>query len=284
MVQCHKTIEEVRLMARLRILLALVLTLAALAVAAQSNPSDHPESFDRYLVPVFTNAVHGSFGSEFYSSLTVSNKFDTQQSLRVFGLEQYCVINECPPPPDYIDVEAGNLEAPLLQPNGDPGRFVFVAKNEVNALAMNLRVFDASRSATNFGTELPIARASDFSTRIVLPGVPMTTQFRNVLRIYSAAATDVTVSFRGPDVIGSPTIQPPPPQTVTLRPGENLYDPSYAAFSSFPEYPYRLAVIVEPVSGCPICLSPPVPPQPIWAFITVTNNETQHITTITPQP
>ncbi|MBV8516644.1 MAG: hypothetical protein JO197_04495 [Acidobacteria bacterium] len=267
----------------MRISFALIVILAASSLAAQNDPTTNPQLFDRYLVPVFTNAVHGSFGSEFYSSLSLWNKSDTQP-LRVWGLQEVCVLSACPPPPDFLDVPAPTIEAPLLQPNGNPGRFVFVEKAQSNRLAANLRVYDASRDATNFGTELPVVRQSDFAERIVLPGVPMTPRFRNVLRIYSAVATDVTISFGGPDVIGSPTITPPPQQTITLREGENVFDPAYASFANFPSYPYPLTIVVDSVSGCPVCLSPPVPPAPIWAFVSVTNNETQHITTITPQP
>jgi hypothetical protein len=271
-------------MARSRWKLVLAATLlAASPLFAQSDPATNPDAFERFLVPVFTAPVHGAFGSEFYSDLTVWNK-STEETLRVYGLQQFCVINECPPPPDFIDVEAGSVEAPLLQPNGNPGRFIFVAKTQSNAAALNLRVFDASRSATNFGTELRVVRDRDFSAeRIVLPAVPMSTRFRNTLRIYSTQPTNVVVSFQGPDVIGSPTIPPPPPQTVTLRAGENLYDPAYAIFGDFPQYPYPLTVVVEPVALCPIC---PFPHDfaAIWAFITVTNNETQHITTISSQP
>ena len=34
----------------------------------------------------------------------------------------------------------------------------------------------------------------------------------------------------------------------------------------------------------PLLARPPIYLGPIWAFVSVTNNETQHITTITPQP
>jgi hypothetical protein len=50
-----------------------------------------------------------------------------------------------------------------------------------------------------------------------------------------------------------------------------LFSPAYGVFTDFPigDEPVRVSIDAD---------------QPIWAFISVTNNETQMITTITPQP
>lgn len=247
------------------------------------------ETYERILVPVFLPVTPGAFGSEFHSQLTVWNKSQTE-TLRIFGLEEPCglpILCPLPDPGEPVEVppygaEIDSDQAPILLPNGSPGRFIYIRKTDADLLATNLRVFDKSRGQQNYGTQIPLARQRDFSNeRIVLPDVPMHPPFRNTLRIYSAVGATVAVSFEGPEIIGSPTIIPPGPRTATLRPGVNGFDPAYAVFTDFAPYPANLTVVIEPLPSCPICPLPHVPPA-IWAFISVTNNDTQHITTIFP--
>lgn len=245
------------------------------------------ENYERILLPVYTPPVQGAFGSEFHTRLTLWNKSRTE-TLQVYGVEPHCILT-CPTitwiemKPFGSDEES--MRAPELMPNGRPGRFVFIRKEQANMIAMNLRAFDLSRDDVNYGTAMPVVRERDFSDdRIVLPGVPMYDQrFRKTLRIYSKEAATVEISFEGPYIIGSPVILPPRSQTVTLTPGLNQYDPAYAVFTNFALYPEDVSVVVEPLPPCAICPLPHVRPA-VWAFITVTNNATQHITTITPEP
>lgn len=244
-------------------------------------------TYERILLPVYTQPVRGAFGSEFHTRLKLWNK-SASETLLIYGVEPVCIIT-CPTV-NFVElrpygVDIDSLDAPRLSPNGRPGRFVLISNEHADMVAMNLRAFDLSRSAVNFGTEMPIARERDFTDdRIVLPGVPMAdSRFRKTLRIYSREAATVIVSFEGPEFIGSPTIIPPPSQTVTLSPGLNEFDPAYAVFTDFASYPGDVTVVVEPVPPCVLCPLPHVRP-PVWAFITVTNNETQHITTISPRP
>jgi hypothetical protein len=57
----------------------------------------------------------------------------------------------------------------------------------------------------------------------------------------------------------------------------NRFDPAYAQFSDFPSNVGEISVV----------LTPPAPGEagfatPYWAFLSVTNNDTQFITTIRP--
>ncbi len=250
------------------------------------------ETYERFLLPVFIGQTPGTNGSLFSTSLTVFNT-SVSYDLRIWGLEEHCGVNVICPPPDYAEpvvvrpyaAEGVFFEGPVILPNGNPGRFVYVPKTEANRFAATLRAFDVSRSSQNYGTQMPVVRESDFSNEpIALPDVPMRPPFRNTLRIYSTTPTKAYVWFAGPEIIGSPTITPPAGQEVILREGMNEFDPAYAQFTRFEEYPHNLTVVVQP--GEPSCLGcvPPPPAAKLWAFITVTNNDTQHITTIFPQP
>jgi hypothetical protein len=165
--------------------------------------------------------------------------------------------------------------------NGAPGRFVFAPVDAVGSLPMNLRVFDVTRADENFGTEIPIVRESQFATNVfTLVGVPADPRFRNTLRIYSDMPGEVLV-----------TVGNLPPVRVELEGGfslgnldpDDLFTPAYGAFTNFPTSGAPVRVTVE--ADDPILIISLLPfERKLWGFITVTNNDTQAITTITPHP
>jgi hypothetical protein len=99
-------------------------------------------------------------------------------------------------------------------------------------------------------------------------GVPTDPRFRNTLRLYSTRSSSLRVTVDGQ-----------PPVDVQLAAGADMFDPAYATYTQFPVGAEEISVTIEPT---PNLL--PVVPAPFWAFITVTNNDSQAITTITPRP
>lgn len=265
-----------------RLAFAVLAILLAATSFAQPTPVTTPDAFERILVPILVPPANGAFGSRFVTRLELWNRHDRDR-LEIFGLLPMCVGVLCAGDPlapvEVLPYTETQFSTNVVM-NGTPGRFIYVEKERADDLIANLRVFDESRSSTNFGTEVRVVPESDFATRIILPGVPVpfNSQFRNTLRIYATRQVAVQVIFHGPEVIGSPTILPPPPQTVVLEPGDNLFKPAYAQFTNFQPYGFPLTLIIEPVEG-----TPNDPALKLWAFVSVTNNETQTITTITPQ-
>ena len=222
---------------------------------------------ERLLLPIFTPPVAGAFGAEFHTDVTVGNLGKAVLSLS--GLAYDCaVIISCPATPNRIDLPADRvLRSDEVVHNGAPGRFVFVPKEDMDRLSMSLRVHDVTREELNFGTEMPIVRESEFvNGPIVFPLVPDFSFYRNTLRIYAASPVDVLVKA------GSQ-----PAVRLHLTGAADQFDPAYAVFNHFRGAGFaRVTITVDqPDNATPI---------PIWAFITVTNNQTQAITTITPRP
>jgi hypothetical protein len=245
----------------MRCTLAVTAMLLAAPLFAQDDQSE------RLLLPIFTPPVAGAFGSEFHTSVTIANPSDTVLSLS--GLEYDCnVILSCPQTPDRIDMAPERvLTSEALVPNGAPGRFVFVPKGDLDRLSMSLRIHDVTREDLNFGTEMPIVRESEFVTgRIVFPLVPVFPWYRNTLRIYAASPVDVMVKAGA-----QPAVR------ISLTGAVDPFDPAYAVFTNFKGVGLA-RVTVQAVD------QHDVTPVPIWAFITVTNNQTQAITTITTRP
>jgi hypothetical protein len=226
-------------------------------------PIDVPE---RVLLPLLTPPVFGSRGSEFRTAFTVENMSD--RLVYLFGINAEC--EGCFPEEIGGDVVGLEPQATFIpRYDGTPGRFLILEKGDFDRLAVNLRVYDVSRNDRNFGTELPIVRDRELTTApIYLPAVPVTDAFRNTLRIYGTKAATVRVT------IGTETTD------VALRPGLDEFQPAYAIVTTFPTAPSVQASAVR-VTVTPLDTTPDA--ARIWAFISVTNNDTQTITTITPQ-
>ena len=223
---------------------------------------------ERYLLPVFIEPVQGAYGSEFRTELHGLNT-NTDESLEIWGLEIGCrytppVCNWLEEPMVYLAPAPYTVDLFDYYPfqSGTPGRFIEVPTEMKDDLSLSLRVYDTSRAAENFGTEIPIVRENEFRTKpFALTGVPRDPLFRNTLRLYAETATTVTVRINNET------------HTVLLRAGEHVFDPAYAQFTAFPTGNGTMHVVITPETNGPA----------VWGFITVTNNETQHITTITPR-
>lgn len=247
----------------MRSTLRCTLAVAAMLFAAPLLAQDD----ERLLLPIFTPPVNGAFGAEFHTDVTVGNHGRAVLSLS--GLAYDCdIIISCPPTPNRIDMQPERvLRSEELVHNGGPGRFVFLQKEDLSRLTMSLRVGDVSRDALNLGTEMPIVRESEFVTdRIVFPLVPVFPWYRSALRIYAASPVDVLVKAGT-----QPTVR------IHLTGAADQFDPAYAVFTNFKGVGLaRVTVEVDQQDS--------ETPVAIWAFITVTNNQTQAITTITPRP
>ncbi len=236
-------------------------------------------AFERILLPVFTEPVPGAFGSLFVTELRVAKK-PFAQAVFLFGLERRCVVSAClvdPFAPWTFFSPSEIIDPRELEYTGTPGRFLYAPTGQAQLLSINLRVHDSTRSALNFGTEMPVPRQRDFVSpreSLLFLGVPTDPRFRSTLRVYTTAVVnDVWVQIAGHGTFNVP-----------LHPGNSVFEPSYAVFSGFPTggvEPLRVTVglleSTSPISGGDLR-------EPFWAFITVTNNETQLITTISPQP
>jgi hypothetical protein len=175
-------------------------------------------------------------------------------------------------PDDPMPIPTGEIERELLTGCSEGvGRILYVPRGSAESLAFNLRVADVSRAAITAGTEIPVVRVDDMTGTIALLNVPARFGFRTILRIYSLDARDVMVSVDGVS------------RVVSLRPGRDMFEPAYAEFNDFPISP--IPEIVSTTVQVSIPPSDPTPAGPrrrIWAFVTATNNETQQITTVTP--
>ncbi|HEX7808313.1 MAG TPA: IPT/TIG domain-containing protein, partial [Thermoanaerobaculia bacterium] len=182
-----------------------------------------PAAYERLLVPIFLEPVYGQFGSQFVTSFTARNTGEA--ALNLYGFDLACPLAGCLYRPlidspitltnDFRTLEDNSN----VLKNGNPGRFIYVQKNRLRDVAMNLRVYDLSRSDENYGTEIPIVRERDFVTDyapLTLLNVPTGPKFRNTLRIYGDGPIRVTVRVEAEGI-------PPADYDVDLKEGADIF-------------------------------------------------------------
>jgi len=245
-------------------------------VACLSASSARADVFDRVLLPVaLTAETPGAFGSRWVTQLTARN--DNDETVIITPSPGGCAITVCP----TREVSPRTTVTPEFEPAfPDPGAFVFVSHAGSSRVAFNLRVQDISREALTWGTEIPVVRESDVHTDgLTLLDIPTDQRFRATLRVYDFdGAVDNLVLVHFFDLNGNVVLAEVPLRLSSPSGVADTLVPGFAQVLSlsdtFPELAgRRLRIEITPLT------------QGVryWAFVSVTNNETQHVTTVTPQ-
>jgi hypothetical protein len=233
--------------------------------------------YEPVLLPIFSAPVPGAFGSEFVTTILAANR--TNGPISILGIDESCFITSPPSPGPFVPrVLPGEVGSTMpISPNCSqwPGRLLHVRPADYNSLSFNIRVHDTTRNASSHGTEIHVVRVNDFTQGpIVLPGIPTDPRFRVTLRVYAFSQGTVFVDNAG---VTTP---------LTLQPGRDIFEPAFGqvTLSNRPNIDPLPATFTITVLPPPDIIGSPVVPlnYPYWAFITITNNETQEITTVTP--
>ncbi len=169
--------------------------------------------------------------------------------------------------------------APFPEEQHEGGVYFFVPRGLEKRLTWKSHILDRSRSETDRGTELPVVRVEDTSAVIRLTNVPLRSLFRARLRIYDFD----TIENRDIDVLitkaGRPEVRLHAITRVPscITPPCAMYRAPFAAFdlSSIPE--------LADAGEVDITIRAETNDARLWAFVSVSNNETQRVTLFTPQ-
>lgn len=236
-----------------------------------------------YLVPLGTGQVPGANGSLWSTELTVFNRA-AHPAVLTGGVFHPFILD---PPPVTPVVEPGETESVEVYAVNSDGAFLWVARPLADNVHFSLRVRDVSKNAQSWGTAIPLVPHEDFHDMVRLIDIPTDSRYRATLRIYHWAAsgpqsvqvriyvpgqTEPALQFEAGSSAPLPNVQTDfaaNPATARI----DLLTPEVRALGP------RIRIEVD--NGSPP-ISPPAPP--VWAFVSVTNNETQQVTTITPLP
>lgn len=239
---------------------------------------------ERLLIPITGTQTPGAYGSVWTTELWAHNQGDDVIFLRptfaCSGLP-ICTLNTPIEPGGAIRIDLPGV------PDGlPPGRILTATSADgtaaaSDALFINLRVRDESRTDSSMGIEIPIVRADDlFTTPLTLLNIPGDELFRHTLRIYDIDNKASSFRIR---LYASDTGEELPSQTIVLTVNQHdfaendptSYAPSAAQLDLRQNIPIgnkRYHLTIEPLQ-----------PSNYWAFISITNNETQEVTLVTPR-
>jgi hypothetical protein len=143
-------------------------------------------------------------------------------------------------------------------------------------VTFQLRVVDISRSATAAGTELPVVRESAFRTTstIQLLNVPNDPRFRIALRIFEMNLDHANFGVRVYDQSTNALLSARRVETDVAPQGPLRFTPAFLELDDLaPSQPATLRIEIAPLnSGVAF-----------WAYVSITNNDSQQITLVTPQ-
>jgi hypothetical protein len=245
------------------------LLLVILAATAPVLEAGDLGSFERILIPTIADRpVPGAFGSQWVTE--ISGRYTGDQQLQIYfptcpdGLP--CGLRFVPP-----DTPFGS-EAFYHGGVAPHGAILRTRPSLADNTLISARVRDLSRSRETWGTELPVVRESRLSRDpVVLLNVPNDDRFRVMIRMYDFE----------PTISGNPfhvTVYPldgDTPVSDFMMPTAELSGAVYFAVASdllLPvNAPDRLRVEIRTAI-----------PSKIYALASITNNETQHVTIVTP--
>lgn len=242
------------------------------------------ERYAPVLLPLLVNRTPGAHGSLWETELWIRNRGAENLVLAPWP----CESQACPAIFPLTKTLAPNESVRNIPPLSDPpsavpGRILYVTRARIANASFRLRLADVSRTALSWGTEIPVIREESFRTKASeLIGVPMDPNFRSSLRIYEMsplASSAFRLSFfeQQSGVSAEPllTMQV---KAVASNTAEFRVEPGYAQILDLSPLltgtkESQLRILIEPLTAG----------SRYWAFVAVTNNVTQQVTTVTPQ-
>lgn len=231
----------------------------------------------RILLPVVMSRLPGLNGSLWETEITAF----LQNGAGIFP--RNCSRNSC-----LIPIPRDRPFRPSLygiaEPDSRPAQFIYAAAADIDRVSFNLRVRDLNRTAETWGTEVPAVREEEFRTApILLMPLPVDPLFRTNVRIYdldARANASVAIHVYADDEVS--------PRATFLRTFTTW--PETVTTVSLPRYPgyvqFDLGEAGAQLAGAEtawIRIEPRTQGLRFWAFASVTNNPTGHVTTVTPQ-
>lgn len=240
--------------------------------------SSEDPTFKRILIPLSIKepGTPGAYGSVWVTHLLAFNASSSDKRLASDP-------GACSPCSDELPAHSVT-EVDVA--NAGAGRFIYAETTEGAEWTFSLRAQDTSRQALTWGTELPLVNADVPLTgrSSILIGVPLDERFRQTIRIYELDARPADVLVRVFDAANRTLLAD---RTVRLAPGSFGASglpgtPGYAQLNSLRTEVPELAHSTEKFVN--LIITPLDRANRIWAFASITNNETQHVTIIHEQP
>jgi hypothetical protein len=151
------------------------------------------------------------------------------------------------------------------------GHVLYALRGTTGSLDLASRIRDTSRQSQTAGTEVPVARERDFRSQLHFLNIPVDSRYRVMLRMWSLGPYSQFIV--GVDSIPAQQV----PLSVTNIPGTDMWFGLIDVTTLLTKASGNPTTVSVSQSGSPL-LSPP-----IWGMLSITNNDTQQVTIISPR-
>jgi len=243
-------------------------------------------TYERLLLPtVIGQPEPGQFGSQWVTVAMITNNAAVPVSIYPYAAGNGGVEPNVTPPLSPNTTIQPKL---VLDRPGYRGTFLFVDHAHIGDVSITLRARDLSRAVSTYGTAIPVVPVEEFTNSAVcLNDIPVGSDFRATLRVYSLDSSQpatVRVTIYGV------VIDPAEPHTDTfvgsvelrLRDLSTSLPANTVTIPGFLEVPDVDQIMPSAFTHLRVDVRPVDSASRIWAFVTVTHNETQHATVIAP--
>ena len=243
--------------------------------------------YKMYLLPLDSEIVEGANGSRWYTDTTMLLRSETNVDVRPEICELVvldCTVSEPVPLNEPFAFYA-------LSPR-TLGQYVYVPVADADKVNANTRTYDSSRSTSTGGAEIPFVAEDDFASGTTsLLGIPLEPDNRYTLRIYDAEGRGGRVLVHvyaqvpfDPPRSGNQEKKPRKTFAVNLLPGGLPHETTTTAL--LPVHPATAQI--NPIAGIDLAgvhrlridIEPLDQGLRLWSFVSITNNRTHHVTTV----
>lgn len=149
---------------------------------------------------------------------------------------------------------------------------------------VNSRVWDTARETLTAGSEIPVVREADFRpTTLTLLGVPVAPHYRHTLRVYDfdgRGGTRVAIRVYAND---ETTPRASVERTLSVQTEEKVTDAALPLVPAYLQLDPGTLGSLEGAGTMRVEVEPVDAGVRLWSFISVTNNQTHHVTTFSAQ-
>ena len=215
--------------------------------------------------PIVTN------GTRWVSEISVFNDSDQTVSVDREECSFISLWSDCSQGARRIPPRSSMRIEPRFTYADQPAMFLRPPANQADHLHFSVRLRETTRDPDGPGTEIPVVRSRDFQkTQVWLPSVPVSVRFRSTLRVYTRSYF-VVVRVRD-DATGDLLKEWSTPR-LTPTDVDSFGTVTYPGLLEAPEVRSHERVRIE-VEALGI---------PVWALLTLTDNESQRVQIFTPQ-
>lgn len=242
------------------------------------------QSWRMMLVPLINSGIRGANDSLWNTGLTMfirSGPVEVQPDNCTFS-----PIPECQRAPAPVGRPFDPRETGIVGRNPTAlGQFIYVRAEDFDEVQLNARIYDQSRQQQTAGAEIPTPRDDAFRGGLLMMlNIPVAPEYRHTLRIYDAdgrhGARVAVRIFANAEAA---------PRVTTVHALSLPAETQLVTTARLPVHPASVQLELGQLTPLAGLESVRVEVEPVdqglrlWSFVSITNNLTHHVTTVTPQ-